>query len=99
MLLWKIAYYLVLLLHYIGTITGILFIVAQLLTPSNILAWIGYFFVAWLAIFLLANGISGGCPFGYLEQYCEVRAGWREKITYTLKDSWAYMYVFSHFEK
>lgn len=99
MLFWIAAYCVVHVLHYVGTITVIIFMIAQLFSPSSMLAWIGYFFITWLVIFLLANGISGGCPFSYLEQYCEVKAGWREKITYTLKDSWAYIYVFSRFKK
>lgn len=99
MLFWKFAYYCVYMIHYVGTFVAILFVVSQTLTPSTALIRIVYFLVAWLFIVLLANGICGGCPFSYLEQYCEIKAGWRKKITYTLKDSWAYIYIFSRFKK
>jgi hypothetical protein len=98
MLFWKVAYYFIFVLHYVGTVVAIL-CGTQLFSPSGLLAWIGYFFAAWLAIFLIANGICGGCPFSYLEQCCEVKAGWRERVTYNLKDSWAHMYIFSRFKE
>jgi hypothetical protein len=43
----------------------------------------------WIGVVILCSG----CPFMYVHQYIEVKAGWREKITYQYQDSVVYKFI------
>lgn len=44
---------------------------------------------AWVAIVIICNG----CPFTYIHQWIELKAGWRESVTYKYQDSVVYKYI------
>jgi hypothetical protein len=46
-------------------------------------------FGIWIALVIVFRG----CPFGYLHQWIEIRAGWRTEKTYTFEHSVFYRFV------
>jgi len=47
-------------------------------------------FVANVATWIVIVVLGSGCPFSYLHQWLELKAGWRSEITYKYEDSIVY---------
>ena len=86
---WKFLYYVVLFMHYFGIGLLVFFLIRRL---GFFRAW-GIWFVVWLGSGIVFNG----CIFTYWEQYCALKAGMRAKMSYNLKESFAYKAVLHFF--
>lgn len=87
---WLTCYVLLLLIHYPGLAYLFFGPIPKLLRIKRGLSKLCLWFVVWLGMGLVFNG----CICGYGEQYCLLKAGKIDKITYRFEDSLAYKFVF-----
>ena len=85
---WKALCLLSSLAHYTWPVWGY-YSVSEICQTRAIWQTIIILFVAWV----VANLASRGCPFSYLHQWLEVKAGWRKSVTYGFKDSNLYRHI------
>ena len=90
---WVIIWLLVFTTHYLGTYLVLNWFVTKILGLKHLYQLFLVWFFIWLSVGILFNG----CPFTYVQEWVEVKAGWRNEISYKFEKSTAYKFVLHYF--